>query len=160
MTQLPNEPVIEVQKPTLEKQIELLDQIREKILENPEHFNMSSWHSHCGTSHCIAGWAQVLTTQEINSSTAEDVGRELLPDFANFFYGRTGYLRKWFEARAYTLKHGEVAKSGNVWVDAECNFYDGNLEQEEAEEQAASNNNCMYCSDCSGCSGEVFKTGN
>ncbi|WP_334069806.1 hypothetical protein [Acinetobacter colistiniresistens] len=146
MTQLPNEPVVEVQKPTLEQQIALLDQIREKILANPEHFNMSSWHSHCGTSHCIAGWAQVLTTQETDSAKAEDIGRELLPDFAKFFYGKTEYLQKWFEARAYALKHGEVAKAENgIWVDAGCNFYNGYLNQEDAEKQAASNNNCMYC---------------
>ena len=152
MEQLDNEPVVGVQKPTLKQQIALLDQIREKILANPEHFNMSSWHSARGTSHCIAGWAQVITTQEVESSRAEDVGRELLPDFSKFFYGRTDYLTKWFEARAYTLKHSEVAKAKDgVWVDAGCNFYDGNLSQEDAAKQAASNNNCMYCTDCSDC---------
>ena len=165
MTQLDNEPQIEIQQPTLEQQIELLDKIREKILENPDHFNMHSWHSSCGTSHCIAGWAQVLTTQETESSEAEDVGRTLLPDFAKFFYGNTGFLKKWFEARAYALKHGEVAKAENVWVDAGCNFYGSNLSQEDAAKQAASNNNCMYCTDCARCTdctrctGEFLKVG-
>ncbi len=42
----------------------LLRQVQEKILAEPELFQMAHWHvrvdDSCGTAHCIAGWAEVL----------------------------------------------------------------------------------------------------
>lgn len=38
----------------------LLLQVKEKILQDPAHFNMGIWQSHCGTTCCIAGWACAL----------------------------------------------------------------------------------------------------
>jgi hypothetical protein len=32
-----------------------------KILEQPEKWDQSAWHSPCGTKHCIAGWCQILS---------------------------------------------------------------------------------------------------
>jgi hypothetical protein len=36
----------------------LLERIADIVLADPERLYMVGWH--CGTSHCIAGWAQVL----------------------------------------------------------------------------------------------------
>ncbi len=151
-TTLDNEPQSTPFVPTRESQIALLDQIREKVMASPEHLDMNSWHSSCGTTHCLAGWAQTLNEHPTELDRAESVGRWLLPDFAKFFHGRTELIKKWLESRAYALDHGKVVRSGNVWVDAGCNFYDGTLSQEDAEKMSASNVNCMYCSRCSDCS--------
>jgi hypothetical protein len=40
-----------------------LEVIRAQILAEPERFKMSVYHW-CGTTHCIAGWAQVLFPPE------------------------------------------------------------------------------------------------
>lgn len=53
--------------------VDRLLEIAEKIEEYPEHFDMNTWHggmlgpllsiahpTACGTTHCIAGWAEVL----------------------------------------------------------------------------------------------------
>jgi uncharacterized protein YjbI with pentapeptide repeats len=34
--------------------------IYKRITENPESFDMHSWHSECGTTHCIAGHVVLL----------------------------------------------------------------------------------------------------
>lgn len=38
--------------------IELLQQIKARILAEPDAFRMDTWS--CGTAHCIAGWACAL----------------------------------------------------------------------------------------------------
>ena len=39
---------------------EILDQVREIVASTPKRLNMQEWHGEvpCGTSHCLAGWAQ------------------------------------------------------------------------------------------------------
>ena len=36
---------------------ERLQAVAATVLAQPEHLNMQSWHSACGTTHCLAGWA-------------------------------------------------------------------------------------------------------
>lgn len=43
--------------------IELLNRIKAKILEEPENLKMDVFH--CGSAHCIGGLAQVLSGAEI-----------------------------------------------------------------------------------------------
>lgn len=38
--------------------IRLLRKIQKQILTEPDRFWMGQWH--CGTSHCLGGWAQTL----------------------------------------------------------------------------------------------------
>lgn len=38
--------------------VELLEQVKARILAEPEHFRMDTWS--CGTAHCIGGWAIAL----------------------------------------------------------------------------------------------------
>lgn len=51
------------------------------------HMDMACWHASCGTTHCLAGWAQVLMGKE---GVAERWGREYLPSLQRYFY-MTGY---------------------------------------------------------------------
>ena len=70
----------------------LLRQIRDIISEKPKKFNMDWWHyssygealdyngrGRCGTAHCIAGWAQILTksqkshTEKLEFEDARDI---------------------------------------------------------------------------------------
>jgi|GEM_PF-6564746 len=39
---------------------ELLRAVVNQILAHPETWDQSDYHSECGTTHCVAGWAQVL----------------------------------------------------------------------------------------------------
>ena len=65
----------------------LIKQIAHNVLERPGALNMDSWH--CGTSHCLAGWACVLNpiASEIESKTdTETAGCAVLPSYANLFF--------------------------------------------------------------------------
>lgn len=44
--------------------VELLRKIAAVIQEKPTEFRMSSWHGICRTTHCIGGWAQVLSGEK------------------------------------------------------------------------------------------------
>ena len=35
----------------------LIKTIADTVLKNPEQLEMDSWHTSCGTNHCLAGWA-------------------------------------------------------------------------------------------------------
>ena len=39
-------------------------QVLDKIEAEPEHWEQSRWHSSCGTKHCFAGWAQLMSGKE------------------------------------------------------------------------------------------------
>jgi len=56
--------------------VELLRKIKDKILEQPEGFQMEGWH--CGTAHCIAGWAQILSGYKESSFFCEFDATEAL----------------------------------------------------------------------------------
>lgn len=38
--------------------------VMEAITKNPNEFDMSSWHTECGTTHCRAGWVITLAGEE------------------------------------------------------------------------------------------------
>lgn len=42
--------------------------VLDQITAHPETWNQTQWH--CGTTHCFAGWAQVLSGQPANKDTA------------------------------------------------------------------------------------------
>lgn len=44
---------------------ELFEKIKQKITENPEGLDMNKWRDRCGTVMCIAGWACVLSGEDI-----------------------------------------------------------------------------------------------
>jgi hypothetical protein len=56
--------------------IPLLEKIAEIIIAEPENFDMG--HFHCGTSHCIGGWAEILTGTPNYESPSYHVGQAAL----------------------------------------------------------------------------------
>jgi hypothetical protein len=36
---------------------ERLKAVAQQVLDQPDHLDMTYWHSKCGTTHCLAGWA-------------------------------------------------------------------------------------------------------
>ena len=58
------------------KNIENCKLVLQKIKENPDQWNQGDWH--CGTSHCFAGWAQILAGKEANDGTARRDARIFL----------------------------------------------------------------------------------
>ncbi len=52
---------------------ELLRQVVNQILTHPNEWNQKAWH--CGTSHCVGGWCQVLAKAPLTES--KDEMREL-----------------------------------------------------------------------------------
>ncbi len=49
------------------KNLENIKLVLDHIENNPECWQQTNWH--CGTSHCFAGWAQVLSGKEENDAT-------------------------------------------------------------------------------------------
>jgi hypothetical protein len=65
----------------------LIKEIAENVLSRPGSLKMDSWH--CGTSHCLAGWACVLSPigAEVESKESTEIaGAALLPNYAQFFF--------------------------------------------------------------------------
>lgn len=58
---------------------ELLLKVKAEILNQPERFDMSDWHSPCGTTHCIAGWCEVIQKRPYtrNSSAKQSAQADL-----------------------------------------------------------------------------------
>lgn len=50
--------------------------VLDKIISDPEHWNQRSYH--CGTSHCFAGWAQIISGKAINIKTTRQDARIFL----------------------------------------------------------------------------------
>lgn len=44
--------------------IELLKKVMNQIIQEPETWDQSEWHSECGTAHCFAGWCEVYMKQD------------------------------------------------------------------------------------------------
>jgi len=70
----------------------LLQQIAALVLSNPELLQMENWHSDCGTTHCLAGWACELNP----------VAKELEKSHGTSF---SGLLT--LGAEAYSYFHGD-----------------------------------------------------
>jgi len=47
-----------------EQLVELFTQVKQKIQEHPEHFEMCNYDAQCGTVHCIGGWANFLLRKQ------------------------------------------------------------------------------------------------
>jgi hypothetical protein len=50
----------------------LLKTVVNQILAHPETWKQDSWHSLCGTKHCVAGWCQLLSGKGQDSNTAKE----------------------------------------------------------------------------------------
>lgn len=60
----------------MSKAFEMLERVKEIIRREPQNLEMSTWH--CGTSHCIGGWLQILDGNQPNRlRVREDACRAL-----------------------------------------------------------------------------------
>jgi pentapeptide repeat protein len=101
---------------TPEQSIENLDKVRAIILDNTARLEMGHWHDGdewrertcaeetlCSTTHCLAGWLQVCSTnQEIREmGDPELAGILSAPVAAKMFFRKPDEVLAWLENRAY-----------------------------------------------------------
>ena len=76
----------------------LIKEIAVNVLERPGSLDMNSWH--CGTSHCLAGWACVVNKQVMKVEKehgTEIAGAAALPNYAHLFYSDNDTVLKKLE---------------------------------------------------------------
>ena len=109
---------------TPEQAIENLDKVRDIILDNKERLDMGHWHADdgwkertcaeetlCGTTHCIAGWLQVCSTEPaLKGVEAYVAGVCAAPIAAKMFYRGQAEALNWLETRAYVAETEERAR--------------------------------------------------
>lgn len=109
---------------TPQQAIENLDKVREIVMDNRDRLYMGHWHGSdewkertcaeetlCGTTHCMAGWLQVCTTEPAlkNIETAL-AGTLAAPVAAKMFYRSDEEAFKWLESRAYVVETEEAER--------------------------------------------------
>jgi len=63
-----------------------------------DNLDMSGWHNDCGTTHCLAGWAQVLSGLESDDASAYDDGCRLLPSMQWYFFASTDAVKQYLQS--------------------------------------------------------------
>lgn len=85
--------------PRTPEQQAALKKVAEVILADPNHLDMRSWHSLCGTYHCLGGWAQHISDDPTMESLHPSVaGYRILGAAAatRFFdYGKDYQILAW-----------------------------------------------------------------
>ena len=109
---------------TPQQAIENLDKVREIVMDDRARLFMGHWHGSdewkertcaeetlCGTTHCMAGWLQVCTTEPAlkNIETAL-AGTLAAPVAAKMFYRSDEEAFKWLESRAYVAETEEAER--------------------------------------------------
>ena len=77
--------------------VELLEKVITKIHQEPQYLDMNDFHSPCGTTHCIGGWAQMI----VEGHTYNRSGEEGICHFAKLLdldYGNDKYISEGTEA--------------------------------------------------------------
>jgi hypothetical protein len=114
--------ITDVRAATPSESIINLDRVREIILDNQALLDMGHWHecdewknrscaeeAICGTTHCLAGWLQVCSTdpkvRDLNPSMA---GMLMAPVASKMFYRDNQETLKWLENREYVTDLGET----------------------------------------------------
>ena len=109
---------------TPEQAIENLDKVREIVLDNKARLDMGHWHADdgwkertcaeetlCGTTHCMAGWLQVCSTEPaLKGVEAYVAGVCAAPIAAKMFYRGQAEALNWLETRAYVAETEERAR--------------------------------------------------
>jgi len=79
----------------------LVQRIAQIITENPNSLDMSDWHSGCGTTHCLAGWATTIHPQGVELEKmigTGAAGKILLPEGAHLFFKREEEVMEFLES--------------------------------------------------------------
>ena len=117
--------VLDVPVATDEQAIENLDRVREIILDDTKRLRMDHWHEGrdwqkrtcaeeavCGTTHCLAGWLQVCSTDEkIRKLEPNVAGVVLAPVAAKMFYRSEDEVLDWLRDRKYAVVSQKAAGS-------------------------------------------------
>jgi uncharacterized protein YjbI with pentapeptide repeats len=107
---------------TPEQAIENLDKVREIVLDSADRLNMGHWHGDeawrgktcaeevlCGTTHCLAGWLQVCTTEQaLKGVSAQLAGALAAPVASKMFFRPGDVALEWLKNRKYVE---EIAES-------------------------------------------------
>jgi hypothetical protein len=108
---------------TPEEAVANLDRVREIILDDKARLEMGHWHATaewqqrtcaeeavCGTTHCLAGWLQVCSTDKTMRRLSPEVAGVLLaPVASKMFYREADEVLTWLDKREYAQteeKHG------------------------------------------------------
>ena len=94
-----------------------LDKVREIILDAPQRLYMGHWHSNeskwqehtcaeetlCKTTHCLAGWLQVCSTDETIRKMSDSLIAGILcaPVAAKMFFRKSDEVLDWLKERKY-----------------------------------------------------------
>ena len=103
------------QPATKEESIANLDKVGAIILDNEKLLNMGQWHDDdkwknrtcaeeavCGTTHCLAGWLQVCSTDEkIRAMVPNLAGALCAPVAAKMFFKEPDEVIEWLRERKY-----------------------------------------------------------
>ena len=104
-----------LKRATPKESVANLDKVREIILDNEERLEMSIWHEGdgwknrtcaeeavCGTSHCLAGWLQVCSTDKtLRSIDPQLAGLYAAPVAAKMFFRDSDEVLPWLRDRKY-----------------------------------------------------------
>ena len=104
--------------------IENLDKVRAIVMDNRERLDMGHWHGDngwkertcaeetlCGTTHCMAGWLQVCSTEPaLKEVDAYLAGVLAAPVAAKMFYRGGAEALAWLESRAYVAETEEAER--------------------------------------------------
>ena len=98
-----------------EESIVNLDRVAEIILDDEKRLHMNHWHDDdkwksrtcaeeatCGTTHCLAGWLQVCSTDErVRKMEPSIAGYLMAPVAAKMFYKTNNEVLSWLKTKAY-----------------------------------------------------------
>jgi hypothetical protein len=105
-----------------------LDKVAAIILHDQARLEMSLWHKDeswrdktcaeeavCGTTHCLAGWLQVCSTDpEIRNKAPEVGGAMQAPIAEKLFYRGSDEVIAWLKGREYVKELGVVEGGESV----------------------------------------------
>ena len=101
---------------TIELNRENLKLVLDHIKADPDTWDQTNWHSECGTKHCFAGWAQILSGKPLSLGT---VRRD-----ARIFLGLAKPEADYLFAGSRTLEDFEMVLTKGLYAHAGYN-HDG-----------------------------------
>jgi hypothetical protein len=99
-------------------QLDLIRVCINQVTQHPETHDQSSWHSDCGSQHCIAGHCQLKMGKPMDSHSAKRDAQEgmgLTEDEANYFFSAERTRPELFGFANFFL-------NGEVWFDRAGNL--------------------------------------
>ena len=117
--------VNDVRAATPEQAIANLDKVREIILDDTKRLEMGHWHADesewqdktcaeemlCGTTHCLAGWLQVCSTDpKVRALEPQMAGIVSAPIASKMFFRGGDEVISWLKDRKYVAEIAEREK--------------------------------------------------